>query len=236
VKAVLLAAGKGTRLAPLTNSKPKILVPVDGSPLLEYQLKYLAANGVREVAVNVHHHAQQVVDFLAGNDLGVSTRVSVESDLLGTAGALVPLAEFLDDDFIVLYGDVMTDSDLGDLMRHHRASGAIATLAYYRSQDTLEKGLLELGDDERVRSFVEKPADGSAEGLVNAGIYALSPEILSFIPLGFADFGHDVWPAVLAAGRPLHGYEVEGYVVDVGSPEALELARERLGRVGGAAG
>jgi mannose-1-phosphate guanylyltransferase len=227
MRAVLLAAGLGTRLAPLTDSIPKILAPLGGRPLLEHQLAYLEQGGVTEVAVNVHHHATEVIRFLESAETALAVRVSHEPRLLGTAGALLPLRDFLTEPFLVLYGDVVTDADLADLMDGHLRFGGVATLTYYRSTETAGKGLLSLAGDGRVTSFVEKPetSDGSC---VSAGLYALSPEALAFVRPDRPDFGHDVWPAMLAEGAAVYAYELRGYVRDVGSAETLEAANRDL--------
>jgi mannose-1-phosphate guanylyltransferase len=224
VKAVLLAAGRGTRLAPLTTTAPKILLSVAGEPLLARQLRYLAMQGISEVLLNLHHHANLVDDYLATSGLPVAVTVYDEPELRGTAGALFPMRERLDAGrFVVLYGDVVTDHDLRAFKRESRG---IATLAYYVASDVRGKGLLDLGLDERVRHFVEKPR-GQQSGCVNAGIYALDPAIFEFIP-EFGDFGFDVWPRVLAAGEVIYGSPIDGYLLDMGSPDALAQLRRDI--------
>ena len=215
MRAVLLGAGYGTRLAPLTDRVPKILVPVDGEPLLARQLRYLAANGISEVALNMHHLESRVRDYLATTRTPVPVRLYPEPELLGTAGALRPMRALLDEPFVLLYGDVVTDLDLGDLASNHRGT---ATLSYYVAANVEGKGVLELDDDGCVVSFVEKP-EAAAPGAVNAGIYALSPSILDLIPEG-GDFGYDVWPHLVEA-RELYGYRTDAYVADIGSLEML---------------
>lgn len=227
MRAVLLAAGLGTRLAPLTDSIPKILVPLGGRPLLEHQLAYLEQGGVTEVAVNVHHHAEEVIRFLETSETALRVRVSHEPRLLGTAGALLPLRDFLTQPFLVLYGDVVTDADLPHLMDRHVSLGGVATLTYYRSTETAGKGLVSLRGDGRVTSFAEKP-ETSDSSYVSAGLYALSPEALAFVRPDRPDFGHDVWPAMLAEGAAVYGYELRGYIRDVGSAETLEAANRDL--------
>jgi NDP-sugar pyrophosphorylase family protein len=224
VKAVLLAAGLGTRMRGTFGDVPKILVPLGGRPLLDHQLAYLAGQGVDEVAVNLHHHADAVVEHL-GRGTPLPVRVSVEETVLGTAGALLPLAAFLDEPFVLLYGDVVTDLRLGGLLERH---SGIATLACYPSAELEGKGVVEVDARGRVTSFVEKGAAGG-EGLVNAGIHVLDPAILGHIRPPFADLGHDVWPAALAAGAAITAVRVDAYVKDVGTPEALAEAERDLG-------
>jgi NDP-sugar pyrophosphorylase family protein len=224
LKAVLLAAGFGTRMRGAFGDVPKILVPFGARTLLDHQLEYLAGEGVDEVAVNLHHHADAVAEHL-GRGTPVSVRVSVEEALLGTAGALVPLTPFLDEPFVLLYGDVVTDLRLGELLGRH---SGIATLACYPSGELEGKGVLEVDGRLRVSAFVEKGRAGG-EGLVNAGVHVLDPAILDHIRPPFADFGHDVWPAALAAGAAITAVPVDAYVKDVGTPEALAEAERDLG-------
>lgn len=225
MKAVLLGAGYGTRLAHLTTNCPKILVPVAGEPLLGHQLRYLARQGVSEVALNVHHLGQQVRDYLATSSWPVQVRLFPEEELLGTAGALLPMRSFLTEPFVLLYGDVVTNMDLGALLRHLRD---VATLSYYLSVDTKDKGVLELDDTGRVVAFVEKPSETEAAHAINAGVYALDPAILDLIPER-GDFGLDVWPTVLRTGR-VHGHHTEAYVADIGSIEMLRKVEDDVQR------
>lgn len=221
MKAVLLGAGYGTRLAPLTETCPKILVPVAGEPLLGHQIRYLARQGVSELALNVHHLGQQVHDYLQTTSWPVQVRLFPEEELLGTAGALLPMRLFLTEPFVLLYGDVVTNMDLSELLRDLRD---VATLSYYVSMDTEDKGVLELDDTGRVVAFVEKPATTAAACAINAGVYALDPAILDLIPER-GDFGLDVWPPLLRTGR-LHGHHTDAYIADIGSIEMLRQVED----------
>jgi mannose-1-phosphate guanylyltransferase len=222
LRAVLLAAGLGTRMRGAFRDAPKILAPFGGRTLLDHQLDYLAAQGVDEVAVNLHHHADAVVEHL-GRGTPVPVRISVEEELLGTAGALVPLTPFLDEPFVVLYGDVVTDLELSTL----RLDG-VATLACYPSRELEDKGVLEVDPDGRVTAFAEKEST-AGEGLVNAGVYLLAPEILGFVGDPPSDFGHDVFPRAIAAGAGITAQQIDAYLKDVGTPEALAEAARDLG-------
>jgi mannose-1-phosphate guanylyltransferase len=227
VKAVLLGAGRGTRLAPLTDTVPKILAPLAGRPLLEHQLVYLARNGVSQVILNVHHLADQVLEFVERVETPVPVRVSREPVLLGTAGALAPLRGELRETFVCLYGDVITDEPLARLLAAHRRGGGIATLACHRSADPRGKGVVGVDASGRVTDFAEKPPAVAADAMLNVGLYVLEPDIFELIA-PHSSFGVDVWPRALAKGKALHAYRLTGYARDVGTPEALERAARDL--------
>jgi NDP-sugar pyrophosphorylase family protein len=234
MKALLLAAGRGTRLAPLTGSTPKILAKVGNRSLLEHQLTYLQRNGVTAIALNVHHHADQVLACLRSLHLQVPVTVSHEPALLGTAGALTPLRDFLTEPILVLYGDVVTDASIVGLMDDHRDHSPLATVAVYRSTETEGKGVVSLaGSTREIEAFVEKPAQAAVrthneELLINAGIYVVSPEVLDLIGTGASDFGRDVWPRALAEGRLLRASVLDACVRDVGTPAELAAVNEDL--------
>jgi mannose-1-phosphate guanylyltransferase len=228
MKAMLLAAGRGTRLAPLTDSIPKILAPFGGRPLLEHQLEYLTRGGVTEIAINVHHHSDQVLACIDALSLGVPVRISREPRLLGTAGALLPLREFFTEPAIVLYGDVVTDTNLAELMEEHRRHDPLATLAVYPSTEIEGKGVCRVDETGRIIAFAEKPDAASGQALINAGLYVVSPRVLDLLAPGESDFGRDVWPSALTAGETLRAAVLDAYLRDIGSPAALAGASEDL--------
>lgn len=209
---------------------PKILIDVAGEPLLARQLRYLGTQGVLRVVVNAHHFAEQVEDFAAEHSRSPALVVVVEEHLLGTAGGVRnALAELGDDPFFVLYGDVLVDEPLAPVMDAHRAGGVVATITVYESTRTKDKGTVEVDDAGRVASFREKQAVPPERALINAGIYVVEPSFLrgAVAPGAVSDFGHDVFPAALAAGKPLGVYRLDRPVLDVGTPADLEAARGR---------
>lgn len=230
LKAVVLAAGEGTRLRPLTLEQPKPMLPIGGRPLLAHILEWLHRYGVEEVAINLHHLPHVVMEaFGDGRALGLRLRYSVEERLLGTAGALSRFLDFFDArPFYVVYGDLLTAVDLGDLFRFHREKGGVATVALYRVPNPAECGLVDVDEAGRIRRFVEKPPPEEVfTDLANAGIYVLEPRVLAYIPEGqFCDFGRDVFPRLLAAGERLFGYPVRQYLLDIGTLEKYHQAQE----------
>ena len=213
MKAMILAAGKGTRLAPLTDSLPKSMIPIGGKPVLEHTLIWLRCHGVAEVIINLYHQPDAIPAYFGdGSRWGVRITYSLENELLGTAGGVKHAAWFFDSPFLVLYGDNLSTCDLSQLARHHRDRGAMATMALYRRDDPSSSGIAEVNAEDRIVRFVEKPRPEEVfSNWVNAGIYVLSPEILELIPAGQpCDFGREVFPRMLVDGRALCGYRMQG--------------------------
>lgn len=223
MKALVLAAGQGTRLRPLTLHQPKAMLPIGGKPLIGHIVALLRHHGVTDIAVNLHHCPDAIRAYLGdGRSFGVRTTYSHEKELLGTAGAAKRLEGFLDETFFVYYGDVFTTADLSTLAEVHRARGALATVAVHRVPDPWTKGVVEWDEvSGRIRRFVEKPQRGEEPSdLANAGIYVMEPQVLSYIPPDqFCDFGYDVFPALLDAEMPVYAHPVREYLMDIGSLE-----------------
>ena len=229
----MLAAGRGERLRPLTATTPKILVSVADRPLLAHQLEYLSTQGVTEVALNAHYQSARVREFVANWSGPPTVRLYEEPRLLGTAGALSAMCDFLDTTAVCLYGDVLTNARLRDLLALHRHADAAATIGVHLVADVTGKGVVEVDGAGRVLSFVEKAAVGARRALVNAGVYALEPEFVARTAAPGLDFGHDVWPRALRNGTPIAAFLIDGYVWDIGTYDALRRASEALAaRVG----
>ena len=210
MRALLLAAGKGTRLRPLTEDRPKPMIDVAGRPILEHNVRLLARHGVCDLVINLHHRPEVIVGhFGDGARFGVSIAYSYEPELLGTAGALNPIRSRLEETFLVVYADNLTTCNLTQLLRLHRQARATATLSLFERERVNESGIVGL-EGERITRFLEKPARGQEfSRWVNAGIVALEPAALTFIPpVGFYDIGRDLLPALLASGARLSGYRM----------------------------
>jgi len=220
-RAMILAAGLGTRLLPLTESVPKALVRVAGRPVMEHTVELLARHGFDQLFVNVHHHAEAVMEhFGDGARWGVSITYSHEEELLGTAGGVKKLEDRLGGgDFLVVSGDALTDLDLTSLWRWHREKGGIATLVLTPVNDPSLYGVVITDAGGRITGFQEKPPREKAlSDLANSGIYAFRPEVLEMIPAGtFYDFGSQLFPRWMEEGREFFGYRHSDYWNDVGS-------------------
>jgi len=228
-KAMILAAGKGTRLFPLTGEIPKPMAPVADTPVLQHILELLARSGMRDAYVNVHHLADVVLghygrEARVGN---LTAHFSLEEDLLGTAGSVKRLAEHFPETFVVVMGDVLTDADLREIVRFHKERGAVATVALKTVGDTSGYGVVELDAHGYVVGFQEKPEPSEARSdLANTGTYVLEPEVLGYVPEGvFFDFAKDLFPRLLAAGEPFVGYEAPFYWSDIGTLDAYRAVQ-----------
>ena len=223
---MILGAGRGTRLDPLGLRVPKILVDIGGEPLLARQLRYLQGEGVDRVVVNTHHLADQVEQFAAGYRGGVELVLVHEDELLGTAGGVRNALGLFSTPLVVLYGDVLIDERLAPLLDQHRGAGAVATIACYPADSTVDKGVVRVDANDHVTAFVEKEPGGGGPGLVNAGVYVIESALVEGLaPGSVADFGHDVFPDALARGLRIAAHRLRAPVLDVGTPEALALAR-----------
>jgi mannose-1-phosphate guanylyltransferase/mannose-1-phosphate guanylyltransferase/phosphomannomutase len=239
MRAMVMAAGLGTRLRPITHEIPKPVVPVANVAIVEQLVRLLAEHGVREVIANLHWFPDTVRDRLGdGSELGVAMAYSTEDELLGTAGGVRNVSEFLtggdEETFIVLAGDALTDVDLTALADAHRANGGVATLAVKQVSDVSEYGVIVTGADGRVQGFQEKPDPAEAlSDLVNCMVYAFSPEIFDYFPAADpVDFANDVFPALLENDVPFHVHEIDGYWNDVGT--LREYLQGNLDAVAGA--
>ena len=207
MKAVLLAAGLGTRLGALTEHAPKCMVEVGGRPVLERNIEWLAAGGVHDLAVNLHHCADVVSGYFGdGKAYGATIHWSHEVELLGTAGTLASLRQWIGSEcFLVVYADNLIGCDLPALVASHLAGTPAATVALFEREDVTASGVAELTDDDRIVRFVEKPSPGETDSRwVSAGLLVLGPRALALAP-DRGDIGHDLLPALLDAGDGCRG-------------------------------
>ncbi len=230
--AMILAAGEGTRLRPYTLTMPKPMLPVAGRPTLEWILLWLRYHGIRDVVINLSHQPEPALRYFGdGASLGVHLTFSVEPVILGTAGGLKRVERSFQDTFVVVYGDVLTDMDLGALIAFHHACGDAAhvTLSLNHAPNPWECGIVAVDAGGRVTRFVEKPPrDEVFSDLTNAGVLVMDPAILGYIPAQeFSDISKHLLPTLLQAGVPIFAktLDEQAYLIDMGTPEKYEQAQ-----------
>lgn len=235
MKAMLLCAGFGTRLGDLTRDWPKPMLEVGGAPLLAYLLGHLRAQGVTDVAINLHFRPEVIREaFGDGARWGLRLTYSHEAQLLGTAGGVKQMEAYFRDGggpFLVQYGDILTDQDFGELARVHRERKALVTLLVHRRA---KSNSVVIRDETtgRIEGFLERPTEAARAGVestwVNSGVCVCSPEVLEFIPAGrAADFPRDVFVKLAGSGR-LYSVPLTGDRCAIDSPERLEQARRMV--------
>jgi mannose-1-phosphate guanylyltransferase len=218
---MLLGAGLGTRLRPITYELPKPLVPVLGEPVMGHILRLLARHGFSEVVCNLHYYPDMVRErFGDGSGYGVRLTYEYEEELLGTAGGVRNVRDFFGGEtFLVISGDALTDIDLTRLWERHKEAEGIATLSLKRVADPSQLGVVIVAEDGRIRGFQEKPDPAEAlSDLGNCGIYVFEPEIFDYFPdTDFVDWAQDVFPTLLEQDVPFHGHEIAEYWNDIGN-------------------
>jgi NDP-mannose synthase len=227
MKAVILAGGKGRRLAPYTAVLPKPLMPIGDVPILEVVVRQLGHVGFREITMAVGYLAELLMAYFGdGSKLGVDISYSREEEPLGTAGPL-SLIHGLDEPFLVMNGDLLTTLDYRAVWEQHDRSGAIATLATYGRQVEINLGVVEVGPGNWVQAYIEKP---TYQYTVSTGIYVLRPDVLEYIPVGQRMDLPDLISKLLASGQRVAAYPFEGYWLDIGRQDDYELAIDEFAR------
>jgi len=228
MKAVVLAGGKGTRLAPYTTILPKPLMPIGDMPILEVLLRQMKRGGINHVVLTVGHLASLLRSYFGDGaqwDLDIS--YSYEEKPLGTAGPIA-LVQGLDKTFLVTNGDVLTTLNLRKLVAFHRQKGGIATIAAHRRQVKIELGVIQWDGDDRVSGYIEKP---TTDYTVSMGVYIFEPRVLDYIPVGeYLDFP-DLILKLIANGERVSGYTFDGYWMDLGRPDDYVQANEDFSRM-----
>ena len=229
MKAIIMAGGEGSRLRPLTCDCPKPMMRLMDKPVMQYALELLRSHGITEIAATLGYQPDAITDaFGDGADFGVSLKYYIEKTPLGTAGGVRQAADFLDETFIVLSGDGITDLDLSAAAAFHRAKNAQATLVLRREKNPSEYGVVSAGPDGRINGFYEKPSRCDVvSDTINTGIYILEPELLKRIPPDQPyDFGHDLFPTLVGEGARVFGYIMEDYWCDIGDVRAYLSAHQ----------
>lgn len=220
MKAVVMAGGAGSRLRPLTINRPKPMVPMVNKSVIGHILDLLKRHGITDVIITLQYMAEDIQDHLGdGHNLGMNIQYSIEETPLGTAGSVKQAQALLDDTFVVISGDAVTDIDLGAVINYHKMKQSIATITLYRVPNPLEYGVIIVNDEGRVQQFLEKPSWGEViSDTVNTGIYVLEPQVLNLFEPGVSfDFSKDLFPILLNRADPMYGFIADGYWCDVGN-------------------
>ncbi len=233
MKAILLAAGLGSRLRPLTDTIPKCLAPINGEPLMGIWFELLERHGVDEVLINTHYLAEKVAEFVDSRKSPMRVRLSHEDTLAGSAGTIERNWDFVssEDEFLVCNADNLTDVDLSSLVEFHRGAGSMLTMAVFESDRPSECGIVEIDAAGRMLSFEEKPARPRSN-LANGGVYVMDRRIGDRLPAHKpADIAFDLIPSCIGEA---YGWNWPGLLLDIGNPEAYRAAQRAMAAEGAA--
>ena len=236
MKAVIMAGGEGTRLRPLTSYRPKPMVPLVNTPILEHVIRLLKSHNIRDIVLTLHYLPQTIMEYFSdGSRFGVKLNYKIEEKPLGTAGGVRNCYDLLDERFIVISGDVFTNVNISEIVKFHVKRGALITIAFTRSDNPTEYGIALLDDEGRVTRYLEKPSWGEVfSDLINMGIYVIEPELLEYIPRNTTfDFSRDLFPLLIRRNEAVYGWVTEDvYWSDIGThTEYLKTHRDILSGV-----
>lgn len=229
LKALVLAAGKSTRIASIAGRLPKPLIKVQGETILGHNLRWLSSQGVRQVWINLHYRPDDIRSVIGdGTRFGLTVRYVYEPEILGTAGAVLNISSELKDTFLVVYGDNLLVLDLDNFLTFHRKHRGWVSVALFdraRHPHTgIAGGRVRVSADQHIEEFYEGGVGRDAT-LVNAGVYLVEPQVVREIPpRQYYDFGQDLFPKLLDQGRSIYGYTIDGYCLGIDTPESYQEA------------
>ncbi|WP_022851701.1 sugar phosphate nucleotidyltransferase [Limisalsivibrio acetivorans] len=231
MKAVVMAGGFGTRIQPLTSSVPKPMIPVMNKPMMEYIIESLKEAGIVDIVILLYFKPEIIKEYFGdGSDRGVNITYVLPDDDYGTAGAVKQAEEFLDEKFIIVSGDLITDFSIQEIIGYHDVKNSKATITLTSVPDPLQFGVVITDKDGQIVRFLEKPGWGEVfSDTINTGIYVFEPEVLKYIPdnANF-DFSKDLFPKLMSAGINIYGYNAKGYWRDVGNPDSYRAALHEI--------
>lgn len=228
-KAIILSAGLGTRMGDKTRDLPKVMLELNGKPILEHNLDALKSYGVEEVCINLHYLPEKIKEYFGdGKKWNIKINYNFEPEILGTSGALVAFKDVLNEDFFVIYGDVLGKIDIKKWVEFHEKNRSNATLIVHESSHPEDSDIAQLRKDGRIIKLVHKPGNSDFGNIGSAAWYIVSPQIFEFLPNGKSDFIKDVFPRMMSAGLRLYGYQTGEFLMDVGTPDRFKKAEEIL--------
>ena len=230
MQAIILAAGKGTRLYPLTKKIPKVMIDIKGKPLIEHHILLLRKYGIKEIFINLFTLPEKIKNYFDdGKKFGVKIKYALETKLLGSAGALHNFKKKLRNDFFVLYGDVFIQVDLLQMLSFHKNKKSLFTLAVHKAKHPKDSDLVEFNQDKKIIRWLKVP-HGKTSGVNSAGLYIINEQVLKYLPKKVPfDFAHDFIP-LLINKIPLYAYQTEELMMDIGTPERYNKLLKSLSK------
>lgn len=228
MQAIIIAGGKGTRISSITTKMPKALLPLNNKPLLDHSIDYLKKHGCENIIICCGYLGDKVQDHIKGKDYGVSIKLSMENKPLGTAGPLHLIKNLLEDEFVVLFGDIYTAIDLKKMFKFHKQNNADATLALHISDHPEDSTVAKIDKENKILNFIKKPGENWEKygNLTKTSLYMLEKDTVNVIPKNKEVEFDDIFLKMLKKGKRLFGYVTEEYIKDIGTPERYKEVEE----------
>ena len=222
-KAIILSAGKGVRMEEATENLPKVMLKLAGKPLLQYNIELLKKHGVEDICINLHHFPEKIKGFLEdGSGFGVKVHYNYEPELLGTSGSLLAFKKILNEDFFVIYGDVIGEVDLKKWVSFHKEKKSDATLIVHKSSHPEDSDIVQINENGKITRLINKPGNRDYGILGSAAWYIVSPKVFNYLSEGNSDFIRDIFPKMIKDGSDLYGYNTDELLGDVGTPKRFK--------------
>ena len=222
-KAIILSAGKGVRMEEATENIPKVMLKLAGKPLLQYNIELLKKHGVEDICINLHHFPEKIKGFLEdGSGFGVKVHYNYEPELLGTSGSLLACKKILNEDFFVIYGDVIGEVDLKKWVSFHKEKKSDATLIVHKSSHPEDSDIVQINENGKIIRLINKPGNRDYGILGSAAWYIVSPKVFNYLSEGNSDFIRDIFPKMIENGSDLYGYNTDELLGDVGTPKRFK--------------
>jgi NDP-sugar pyrophosphorylase family protein len=230
MQAIIIAGGKGTRLKPITNKIPKLLIPLLNKPLIDHLVNHLKINNCNSIIICTGHMGNKITKYIKENYYDIDIKISHEKKPLGTAGALGKIKELLEENFFILFGDVYTTVDLNKMFNFHKKHKAVVTAAIHKSSHPKDSNLVEFNSNFKITKILKKPHKKISKDPYNlAALYIVSNEIKKYLSSkNKHDFEHDILVKLLDQNVPIYGYDTSEIIIDIGTPSRLKKAEDLL--------
>lgn len=233
MQTIIIAGGKGTRIKHLYPDIPKPMIPIADMPVLEHQIKLLKSYDITDIMISINHLGHIIEDYFGnGHRFGVNITYLQEPDFLGTAGFIKEHEEMFDQEFLVLYGDMLIDVDLTNFIKFHHQKNGLGAIVGQKNNHLLDCDLFEIDKKMRITNLISKPhnIEHSDSHIANLAVYVMKREIVKYIPAGqFSDFAQDVFKKIIAEGNDLlYAYDTDELLLDIGTPEKLKKAHREI--------
>ncbi|MBS3075840.1 nucleotidyltransferase family protein [Candidatus Pacearchaeota archaeon] len=229
MKAIILSAGKGTRVQELNKNVPKVLLEILGKPMLVWNIELLKKYNIKDIAINTSHLAEKIKEYLgSGEKFNINIRYSYEEELLRTSGALNNFKDFFNETFIVIYGDIISKINLSRLIDFHKRNNSKATLVVHKTDHPEDSDIVQIDKNNRIINLFHKPGNTNFGDLGSASLYVVEPDIFNYIPDGKSDFIKDIFTKMIENNEKLYGYMTEEFIKDAGTPKRIREVENYL--------